>query len=1050
MPLSIQQVPVNFSKGLDLKTDPYQVSMGSFLALTNSVFDKGGLLKKRYGFGAFESSPFSSAASSNFTYLTTLNNNLTAIGNSISAYSESNEVWVSKGSYTPLELMTLPLIRNSVNQTQCDASQSTNGLTCVVYTQTIVSTSNYYYAVLDSNTGQNIVAPTLIPTSGSGQTIVASPRVFLLGNYFVILFTNEVSSGNYDLQYIAIATTNTSYVTTPNNIATGISYSSPQYFDGVVFGDNLYISYNTIAGGASVKVTYLSENAASIGLGPMPATSFAGYQATLMSICVDLTNPPLPTPPTPPPPFFYIAWYNSATTDYYVAAVSQTLSIEFAPITITGAPTTENITCAAQNGMCSVFVEVQNAYTYDSSIFTNYVNRININNTGSVLSTITSVRSVGLASKAFIMQDSIYFLAAYSSPFQPTYFLVNGTLSTEASPIVVGKLAYENGGGYLTLNLPSVTVNDLSASIAYLYKDLVEALAVTPNTQQTTTGGVYSQTGINIATFVFSTSNITTCEIASNLQLSGGFLWNYDGYLPVENNFFLYPDSVELAATTGGSMAAQQYYYSVTYEWTDNQGNTYRSAPSIPVTTTLAGGNDAVVVNIPTLRLTYKIANVVRIVVYRWSTANQNYYQVTELTDANFATTLNSTTTDSIAYTDTKADASIVGNNLLYTTGGVVEDVSGPASNVMALFDTRLWLLDAEDTNLLWYSKQVIESTPIEMSDLFTYYVAPTTGAQGSTGSITALAPMDDKLIIFKPNAIYYINGTGPDNTGSNSQYPSTAVFIASSVGCTNPASIVLTPMGLMFQSDKGIWLLGRDLSTTYIGAPVEAYNSQTVTSAEVIPETNQVRFALNSNNMLMYDYYYQQWGTFNTPQSLSGTLYNSLHTLLLSSGQVYQETPGFYIDGNTPVTMSFQTAWMQLTGLQGFARAYEVYLLGTYLSPHKLTIQVCYDYNSNPLQQTTIMPDNFAGFWGSEAAWGTGAPWGGASVGAGPTNSGLEQWRIFFDQERCQAVSLIISESFDPAFGTAPGAGLTLSGLNFSIGVVKGKPMLPPGRQIG
>ena len=443
-------------------------------------------------------------------------------------------------------------------------------------------------------------------------------------------------------------------------------------------------------------------------------------------------------------------------------------------------------------------------------------------------------------------------------------------------------------------------------------------------------------------------------------------------------------------------------------------------------------------INVPTLRLTYKIANPLKIVIYRWSVAQPIYYQVTSIT----APILNDTTIDSVSYTDTLADSSILGNNLIYTTGGVLEDISGPASNILTLFDTRLWLVDAEDPNLLWYSKQVIENTPVEMSDLLTYYVAPTTGAQGSTGPVTALAPMDDKLIIFKKDAIYYINGTGPDNTGANSQYPSTAVFVASSVGCTNAASIVLSPAGLMFQSDKGIWLLGRDLNTSYIGAPVEAYNSNVVTSADVIPGTNQVRFCLDTNIILMYDYYYQQWGTFNPNQTVSSTLYQGMHTLLSTTGVVYQESPGLYLDGDTPVTLSFQTSWMQLTGLQGFQRAYEVYLLGTYITPHQLNVQVCYDYNNSPTQNDLIQPDNYAGNWGSQAVWGSGGNWG------GPGN--IEQWRVFFQTERCQAVSLIVNEIYDSTFGAPAGAGLTLSGLNFVIGANKAWPMLPPGRQVG
>src|ERR1700677_556451 len=136
------------------------------------------------------------------------------------------------------------------------------------------------------------------------------------------------------------------------------------------------------------------------------------------------------------------------------------------------------------------------------------------------------------------------------------------------------------------------------------------------------------------------------------------------------------------------------------------------------------------------------------------------------------------------------------------------------------------------------------------MSDLLTFYIAPNAGTTTSTGPMKCIFPMDDKLIIFKQNAMYYINGTGPDNTGANSQY-SQAIFITSTVGCANQNSIVFIPQGLMFQSDKGIWLLGRDLSTNYIGAPVENTNQYLITSATTIPGTTQVRFTLNNGTAL-------------------------------------------------------------------------------------------------------------------------------------------------------------------------------------------------------
>lgn len=1022
MPMDKQNINLPFAAGIDTKTDAFQVQPGKLLSLQNAVFNKGGMLQKRNGYGSLASLPSASPA----TYLTTFNGNLTAIGTAIQAYGTAQEDWVSKGYIQPAEVSTLPLIRNTLNQSQCDAAVAPNGLVCTVYTEVNAGSSVAKFAVADSITGQNVLAPQLISTYVSAGT-PSGPRVFIVGTYFVIVFTNTITATAH-LQYIAVSSITPATINTSQDIAAAYTTSAHMSWDGVSVNDNLYVAYNTTAGGQAIKVTYLTQSQIGSGAAPVTPVTFASVSASsCMSVCADVS--------TPSNPIIYVTCCDS-TADKVFLAVNTVLQTVLTPTTITFSGQPINVASTATGGVVYFFFEMAGSYSYDGAIPTNIIHSVSATVAGTVTNLPNDLLGVGLASKAFLVDDTIYFLAAYESPFQPTYFLMNGSLNV-AKPIA--KLAYQNGGGYLPLGLPGVTVsNDNVVQIPYLYKDLIQSVNKNTNVPAgSQVAGIYSQTGVNLSTFQIGTGGIDTAEIGSNLHITGGFLWMYDGYLPVEHNFFLYPDSVEATGSgTSGSMTAQEYFYQVCYEWADNQGNVFRSAPSIPVSVTLTS-DTSVTIDVPTLRMTYKTANPVKIVIYRWSVAQQAYYQVTSLTSP----TLNDPTTNSIAYNDKLDDASILGNNLLYTTGGVLEDVNAPASNLLTLFDTRLWLVDAEDPNLLWFSKQVIENTPVEMSDLQTLYVAPTTAAQGSTGPITALSVMDDKLIIFKQNAIYYINGTGPDTTGAQNQY-SQPVFITSTVGCSNQQSIVFMPQGLMFQSDKGIWLLGRDLNTEYIGAPVEDFNNGLVQSAVNVPATNQVRFTLSTGQTLMFDYYFNQWGTFVGVSAISACIFENLHTFLNAQGAVLQETPGLYQDAAYPVLMSFQSAWFNLAGLQGYERAYEFYLLGTYLSPHKLNVQVCYDYNNSPQQSNLITPDNYAGTWGSNSVWGSGQYWGGQNSN--------EQWRIFLRKQKTQAFSVIITEVFDASFGTAPGAGLNLHGLDLTVGVKKGRPSLRASRQVG
>jgi hypothetical protein len=245
-----------------------------------------------------------------------------------------------------------------------------------------------------------------------------------------------------------------------------------------------------------------------------------------------------------------------------------------------------------------------------------------------------------------------------------------------------------------------------------------------------------------------------------------------------------------------------------------------------------------------------------------------------------------------------------------------------------------------------------------------------------------------------------------------------------------------------MFQSDKGIWLLDRSLQTSYIGAPVEKFTTgATVLSAVNVPGTNQVRFTLDSGITLMYDYYYGQWGTFVNIPSISSTLYQDLHTFINAEGQVFQETPGLYLDGGAPTLMQFTTSWLNLAGLQGFERAYFFYLIGSYVSPHKLQVQIGYDYQPTPSQSMIIQPDNYVAKWGGEQLWGSNGPWGGPGA--------LEQWRVFFTQGKCQAFQINLQEVYDPTLGIPAGAGFTMSGIDVVIGSKSGYPRLRASRQI-
>lgn len=992
MPVQRQTLNIPFAQGLDTKNDPWQIQPGNFLSLENALFQRGNALRKRTGFESLTSLPSGSEA----TTLTTYKNNLTAIGESLYAFSDPSDQWLNKGRIQPISLSSQSTVRTSYSISVIDSCVSTNDLVCTAF---LDGDGIWKYTVTSFLTGETLINVTNLPATASAA------RVHQVGNFFVITFFRAGAR----LSYLAIPIANINTTVGP----TDISVAATTAYDAHVIGSELFVAWTD---GTNIRITKLSAT-----LQQGATYTILGYTATLMSVTGYAPSVGLPT--------VWVTAYDGVNAfSWTINSALTTPSAAFQTMTaITG---TEITSVADVNGL-TLFYQVTNTYTF-SAQRTDYIEKVTCTIAGVVGAPVVVQRDAGLGSEAFYYNNRIYMIAAHDGTNQPTYFLIDSDSN------IVAKLAYSNGAGYCTTQiLPSIHILGDNVSIAYLYKTLV--IPVNKTQGVSAPNGVYAQIGGNLVTFNMSKKNIETEELAQVLATAGGYVWMYDTVKPVELGFHVWPDEILATPSAGaGTITAQQYYYQITYEWTDGQGLIHRSAPSIPIGVNLVGPNNTITLDIPTLRFTNKTSpNNVRIVIYRWSTAQQVYYQITSITSP----LLNNTAVDSVQYVDTDPDANILGNNVLYTTGGVVENIAPPAVSLVTTFNNRMFAVSDEDRNTIWYSKQVLASTPIEFSDLFTIYVAPTSTAQGDPGEITAVAAMDDKLIIFKRNTIYYVAGNGPDITGANNDFTD-PVFITGTVGCINANSIVYTPNGIFFQSNKGIWVLNRNLTTEYVGAPVEGYNAVPVADGLVVPDTNEVRMSiepgvsmavydgrhalLNANGdvllqspntfvddgnaglLLMYDYYYQQWGTFR-----------------IRSG---------------PVQFAFTTGWLSLAGIQGFERAQWMTILGRYYSPHKLSISIGYDYNDSFSQAVVLTSQNYSEPYGNDPLYGNGSPYG------GPGN--VEQWRVFFNQQKCQSFQLRVQEIFDPQYATVPGSGVQLTGINLIVGLKSSYPRLSAQQQ--
>ena len=375
---------------------------------------------------------------------------------------------------------------------------------------------------------------------------------------------------------------------------------------------------------------------------------------------------------------------------------------------------------------------------------------------------------------------------------------------------------------------------------------------------------------------------------------------------------------------------------------------------------------------------------------------------------------------DSYAGTFTVVEGQVL-DTILYTTGGVLENDPPPAFTTVHTANKRMWAIPADNRSSVWYSKLLGPGKPPEWSTAFTIAMPR------SEDTLTAISSMDEKVVVFSRSDVFIIIGEGPNNLGRGGGFTGPRK-VASDVGCVNKSSVVTGPFGVMFQSERGIYVLTRDLQVSYIGSRVEDQitSDSDVSSAVLVEDRNQVRFTLNTSGQtqlktLCYDYLHQVWTVYESDSSvvkntISSTVFNTNHTVLGADNYVSRDTPGSYYDGNsfaqTSIVSSFTTAWVKLAGLQGFKRVKRAFFLGQHLGG-KVSLSAQYNYN--------------------EVAT-TSKSWTNAEIVALSTDP--MQLGLHIPRQKCESIRFIYS---DKDIGAAPADGGIISSITIQFGAKNG-----------
>ena len=1062
-----QNFPIVFNQGLDQKSDHKQTIPGKMLVLQNASIGKSpGEYVKRDGFVGLTQVILGGGSIASGVGIGSFKNELVTLdGSSLYSYSPNAAAQVNKGPLVPTTLSVQSIARNNDALVCPDSAyHSGTGLQCFSWIDS--QDASAHYSIIDSITGAQIVTNGLISKASKAKVIT-------IGVYFVIVYFDQIDT---KIKYVAINTATPNTVSAAVTIATDISSSFP-CFDAAVINGSIYVAYDigstklgfyslsnllVLSSQYTITISKQVQNAITIvGDGSNNVWCFYSVNVTTNeSVYGTVVNAALNSTLLAPTlvqsgingsgfeTYNMTAIVSGTTaTVYWEQTYIQSNYISSNTLTFAGVAGT-TVVVMYRMGLASKvflyngvryllgcyggdFVGAASVYPVGVSIEATYflLNVSAANNPQVVTKIAPSLAahyySIGMLPEVIPMTatnfEIPYLIQDDLSSLNGNVFFKTGVMSAQinfalSSPMAklqlgenlhfsAGQLwAYDSAniveqgfhiypenisvsnhtsGGGIGSSLNSGPINQIQYAAVYEYQDNQGQLHQSnpspfysyqlPNTVSAITFTATSATNTNTLTSVSSFTGLVVGQVLTD-STSAGTLPAGTYIIKLEPSF----NRITLSENATAS----------------NIGDTYSTKDILTLTVT-----------IPTLTATYK--NLVSIVLYRTENNQPIFYRVSSLNSL----TYNIFTAETITISDSLPDSQIVGNEQLYTTGGTKGNINAPSVSALCPFKSRMIYLSPENPFQIGYSQQIIDGVPVQFNSLqFVKNIDQT------IGRAVAVSPIDDKLVIFGPSNKFYMVGTGPSPDGQNDDFTDPSPIVGVS-GCSNPNAVLELPNGIIYQdSQKGWYLLDRSLQEHYIGADVEQFNQYPATSCQKIPNSTKVTLTLSNGTNLTYDYFVGQWETDLFPGTVfDSTIFENDLVYIQSNGLSLQQTPSVYSDNGSVIPFSIKTGSLNLAQIQGFQRVYEVIILGTYFSPHTLTVNLYTDFGTSPTT-TRVIP-----------------------VLVQPN---IYEYRIRPSVMKCTSMQIEIIESQSGS----PGQGLSLSGISLRVAVKKGQNKLSAG----
>ena len=1025
---------IQFAGGIERKMGSQSVPTARLLGLEDAVFTKAVSLTKRDGYESLGQAVLGSATPYD------LERGLAARGPELVLFAEGTSYsyveGVSAWSEVADGVMSIrqsdrALVKTISNQSSGDYAES-SGIAMVAWED---SRGGVYYAVMEADGGRVIIPSTLADVHGS------RPRCVRSGDNLILLWADAGGQ----LFSIVVDPAQPHHAGPTNLVADDLVVALPN-FDAVD-------STNGTQSGAGLV---WNAKGASLGFGLirvawLTPAGLVGSGVTGWATPLDIPTTGEPTAGPVIDVFssgkdWAVVW-GVGTASYSTVATStpNTGAISQSYAYTTGSPGTfvsigRMAVNARGDGSGAVSMDVW-CEQRNSPVRKSYVSHSLVDNAGTwTAATRLYYRSCCLASSAWCDTPTGgtargFVTLLHSTPLQSTY------LTVRDDGLLVAQTLPGNAGDAPGHRLPRVTDTDGDRAYRYVgtYKTKLNAL----------NNDVFTESGPRLVRLDFNAADAyQTVYVGRNLYLGSAITQMYDGVSWVETTPVYAPDweTTEAIAGEGSAPAgltAGLRNYVFWYEATLATGDIIRGPVSKPLqVTTTAAPFAEVTIAVPTLTISAwgRVGSVregLRVCAARTIDGDTaTYYRITSLDPSTAGAAngyvANDQTADSVDILDDLSDADLILKEPIYTTGDIPSNDALGTSGIIFEGKNRIFVGSSSNANAVYFSQEQAEGYAAEFTPELSI-VVPQTG-----GAVTGGVVLDDKVLLAKATAVYVVVGPGPlPNPAAGGEW-STPAGLPPGVGCVDQRTLAVYELGCVFKSKKGYWTIDRGGQASYIGAPVEAFNSLTPVRATTGETATDILFLHSDGVALHYNTLFGQWSTWKNHEGKDGVVVNGLYHYLRNDGRVFRVTPGVYADDNLPITTVIETAWVApMEARQGYMRVWRAQVLGVWASAHTLSVQWMFDYDAD---------DNWSAPATFDCTTMGGGNYGDGNYGDGDyggSSPGRYQFEVFIGQI-CQAIRFRFS--FVEAAGSF-GACAELTELKLTFGVKADLNKLPAGQ---